>query len=838
MATTAPAQKRTSTSTTKKQQQRRSAATYQHQQQHQQRRLYHDTSQSDLSNGSSRAPSPTKQPPTAAPRSRSSKRSESSHHPQGYDSDNGLEHDNEYIPELEQIYVNEKHMLAFRQALENASQAHSSAEMISAVTDFMPVQVASKATTKRGHPLRQTRKYNGYSYTLLRAPLMIMIFGIIAVEFWIYICVRQIVNGWEYFFTWRGRRNQLRKELRKAMTYGEWKDAAQKLDTFLHKDEWKNDPDNGYYDYPLLSKINHNLRLARENDRMDELKDHLQNIVKANFGGVENTGLYSKTYHGTKKPIEDYVHEGKNYGRTALCLSGGAGFGYYHLGVVRALLEAGVLPTVITGTSAGALLAALVCCRTDDELLEVLTPEVAPKFTACADGFLTWFPRLIRKGARFDAEDWARKAQWVTKGSLTFLEAYERTGRILNISVIPYDPHSPPKLLNYLTTPDCVVWSAVIASAAIPGIVNPVVLMRKRPDGSLVPSTYGGRGYKDGSLRADIPLQALHTHFNVNYTVVSQVNPHVHLFFYAARGSVGRPVSHLSGEGWRGGFLAASIEQFLKLDLSKWLKVLRDLELLPRLMNQDWSGVWLQKFDGHVTILPKTGLSDWLQLLTDPDETRMRHCLTVGRKQTFPKLHMIANRMKIEQMIARSRAEIKARMDQKAYSRGHLGGNGSGYGSARGLGVNGLGSRFEAGPPGTFSEDSENTVNQRMVHAFGPGYAAHEGEHDADQGEYRASQGRTRNKRVASWPGLRYVVGSDPIGDFGDEAYRHNSKASPKIGADDDGDDGDNDEDNEDGSYGGSRDDESGTLDGDEEDEGMGLDEDDVSSEDYGNSRM
>jgi hypothetical protein len=89
----------------------------------------------------------------------------------------------------------------------------------------------------------------------------------------------------------------------------------------------------------------------------------------------------------------------------------------------------------------------------------------------------------------------------------------------------------------------------------------------------------------------------------VNYTIVSQVNPHVHLFFYAARGSIGRPVSHLSGEGWRGGFLAASIEQFLKLDLSKWLKVLRDLELLPRFMNQDWSWIWLQKFDGHVTIL-------------------------------------------------------------------------------------------------------------------------------------------------------------------------------------------------------------------------------------------
>lgn len=114
----------------------------------------------------------------------------------------------------------------------------------------------------------------------------------------------------------------------------------------------------------------------------------------------------------------------------------------------------------------------------------------------------------------------------MTKGSLTFLEAYERTGRILNISVIPYDPHSPPKLLNYLTTPDCVVWSAVIASAAIPGILNPVVLMRKRADGSLVPFSYGGRGFKDGSLRADIPLQVRRT-LSIQTTYSSLTSRHL-----------------------------------------------------------------------------------------------------------------------------------------------------------------------------------------------------------------------------------------------------------------------------------------------------------------------
>ena len=81
----------------------------------------------------------------------------------------------------------------------------------------------------------------------------------------------------------------------------------------MNKDEWKNDPEFGYYDYQLLSRVNRNLRMARQGDRVNELKDHLQGVVKPNFGGVENTRLYSQTYHGTKKPIEEYVQEGNHH---------------------------------------------------------------------------------------------------------------------------------------------------------------------------------------------------------------------------------------------------------------------------------------------------------------------------------------------------------------------------------------------------------------------------------------------------------------------------------------------------------------------------------------------
>ena len=99
--------------------------------------------------------------------------------------------------------------------------------------------------------------------------------------------------------------------------------------------------------------------------------------------------------------------------------------------------------------------------------------------------------------------------------------------------------------------------------------------------------------------------------------VVSQVNPHVHLFFFAPRGSAGKPVAHRKGKGkhafrsgctcvltylgWRGNFLLSAAEQWLKHELTKNFKVIRDLELLPQLLGQDWSSVFLQRFDGAVT---------------------------------------------------------------------------------------------------------------------------------------------------------------------------------------------------------------------------------------------
>lgn len=76
---------------------------------------------------------------------------------------------------------------------------------------------------------------------------------------------------------------------------------------------------------------------------------------------------------------------------------------------------------------------------------------MAAHITALEETMSVRLKRLYKTGALFDSVNWAEKACFFTRGSLTFKEAYIRTGRVLNVSVTPSDRHSPTKLLNYIT---------------------------------------------------------------------------------------------------------------------------------------------------------------------------------------------------------------------------------------------------------------------------------------------------------------------------------------------------------------------------------------------------
>ncbi|TIB68460.1 patatin-domain-containing protein [Wallemia mellicola] len=569
-------------------------------------------------------------------------------------------------------YVNESHIQSFRLALSQVDSIDKDTR-ISALSDFAPVHERVQ---------RRPKSKSSLAYTTIRYPLLVILFFTISIEFFIYVSIRQIVNLWEWAIQHRGKSGRIRQKMRNARDFDQWKSAAIEMDNHLGLDTWKLDNQSGiYYDSLLVEKVISSLKDKRHNDDIQGLLGVLEVCVKNNFAGTESTRLYSETFYGTKLLIEEYINEisqslaiirdhpsvtieqkrvlfksfSRNFGQSALCLSGGGSFGYYHFGVLKAFLDAKLLPRVITGTSAGGLVAALCATRNDQELSQLLRPELADKISACEESISIWFRRWWRTGARFDTVSWARKSMFFTRGTMTFQEAYERTGRSLNISVTPSDRHSPTKILNHLTAPDCVIWSAIIASAAVPGILPPVVLMRKCRDGSIEPFSLGAR-FKDGSIRVDIPLQSLNL---FNHAIVSQVNPHVHLFFYAPRGSAGKPVAHRRGQGWRGGFFLAAAEQYLKLELSKNLKVIRDLELMPEILATDFSSVFLQKFEGSITIWPRTRFLDWIHILSDPDRTELKRMMKMGQLAAWPKLHIVENRFKIEREILKGRQLVR-----------------------------------------------------------------------------------------------------------------------------------------------------------------------------------
>src|SRR3989338_1124212 len=56
------------------------------------------------------------------------------------------------------------------------------------------------------------------------------------------------------------------------------------------------------------------------------------------------------------------------FGRSALLLSGGASLGMYHFGVIKALWERKLLPRIISGASAGSIVACLVGVMKDEEM--------------------------------------------------------------------------------------------------------------------------------------------------------------------------------------------------------------------------------------------------------------------------------------------------------------------------------------------------------------------------------------------------------------------------------------------------------------------------------------
>lgn len=163
----------------------------------------------------------------------------------------------------------------------------------------------------------------GYFYQVAKWPLLFFVFMWLTGLGVAYLSTRLYIWVYEHFFTWRGRREQLRRNMRQTSNYKDWVAAARELDGYLGRQAWKEENDFAYYDSRTVKRVWDQMRKTRlraealegkngdGGKTVDELRALIEACVKNNFVGVENARLYSQTYYGTKNLVQNFIDEGE-----------------------------------------------------------------------------------------------------------------------------------------------------------------------------------------------------------------------------------------------------------------------------------------------------------------------------------------------------------------------------------------------------------------------------------------------------------------------------------------------------------------------------------------------
>ncbi|KJZ75299.1 hypothetical protein HIM_05225 [Hirsutella minnesotensis 3608] len=493
------------------------------------------------------------------------------------------------------------------------------------------------------------------------------------------------------------RRASLCVRIKTAESYQQWQAAAQELDALEGNDAWKNDAFSGDYNPQLIEQRLRALDDARNRCDLGTMMHLIRTTLSRDLGGMGNVDLYRNSYVGTKKLIERYVDSAvqtidaivaqsaldqrsvdskdlldamlfsrQSFGRSALLLSGGGTFGMTHVGVLKSLFEARLLPRIISGASAGSIVCAVVCTRTDEEIPAVIRDFPHGDLAVFEDaedslGILDHLRRLLTEGSWSDIKNLTRVMRGLT-GDLTFQEAYNRTRRILNICVSPASMYELPRLLNYVTAPNVLIWSAVAASCSVPLFFNASPLLVKDPvTGEHHPWNPSPQRFIDGSVDNDLPMTRLSEMFNVNHFIVSQVNPHV-VPFLSKDDHLSPDTEDARGKRTGDDFdWSSMLVSFAKEEALHRLQFMADLGVFPNLMTKCRS-ILSQKYSGDITILPEITMHDLPRLMTNPTTDFMLRFSVLGERATWPKLSRIRDRCAIELALDHAVSRLRTRV--------------------------------------------------------------------------------------------------------------------------------------------------------------------------------
>lgn len=207
---------------------------------------------------------------------------------------------------------------------------------------------------------------------------------------------------------------------------------------------------------------------------------------------------------------------------------GGGGLGIYHYGVIKTLVEKNLFPRVIAGSSAGSMFAAVIGVTKPEDMHKVADLQI---LAACNRVIQLIRPENINVSAFQNKPEklslWRKIKRFFNEGHLldrdviiqflrdnlgdqtfqvikeskcdlianyeTIQQAYDKTGCMLNITVTGHGLNDGNHVLNYLTAPHVLIWSAVMASCAIPYFFGAIPLYCKNENNEIVPYIEGGK---------------------------------------------------------------------------------------------------------------------------------------------------------------------------------------------------------------------------------------------------------------------------------------------------------------------------------------------------------
>ncbi|KAA8734964.1 DUF3336 domain-containing protein [Acinetobacter qingfengensis] len=447
----------------------------------------------------------------------------------------------------------------------------------------------------------------------------------------------------------------LKRDLQYAENYAQWKEIALELDKVTGLEAWKYENASPYYGSEFIAhRLTRIKRLRMANEQL-ELAQFLREGLNFDIANIAHPLLFAHTFVGTKKLIEEYIETVSEcfayvaseqfdafslvekikyfkeashaYGQPALMFSGGATLGLFHSGVCKALMEQDLLPKVVSGSSAGALMTGVAVTKTDTELLDMINGEGFYDHVFKFRNFM----KVLRDRQGIADIQVLKKFLRENLGEYTFSEAFEKSGRHASIVVAPYEAEYNPRIMNEITAPDLLVWSATLASCAVPFLFPPVRLTTKRKDGAYTPYMASTR-WVDGSVRSDFPQEKMARLYNINYSIACQVNPHIVPFM---QNDVERYRQDLLS--WPNRFIRNQSKN-LTLETMDFLRArLGRVPLVQKVIDNSY-GIVGQRYYGDINIIGNFSLRHFTYMLKNPDQKIFKTLQREGERATWPKI--------------------------------------------------------------------------------------------------------------------------------------------------------------------------------------------------------